>query len=152
MFCSSLKHLEHQCLPKLWNRKKRDNCGEWIGQFYFFFKGKKKTVSWMKGRKCGFFSCCILSFIRNSLRFWQAAFITGVYLLYLKKDRLYGACWDNSAGDWAVNQHTTFLLHLFINNSHKTKQPHTTGDKKQLINNIIGLHTALSRFSFNLLY
>lgn len=99
----------------------------------------------MKGRKCGSFSCHILSFIRNSLRFWQADFITGVYLFHLKKDRLYGEC---SVGDLAVNQHTTFLLHLFINNSHKTgsKQPHTTGDKKQLINNILGLHTASSDF------
>lgn len=63
---------------KIVKQGKKSNSGEWIGQFHVFSREKKETVSRMEGRKCGFFSCCILSFIRNSLRFWQAAFMVSI--------------------------------------------------------------------------
>jgi len=49
--------------------------------FFFFLLREKKTVSRMEARKCGFFSGCILSFIRNSLRFWQDDFMVFISAL-----------------------------------------------------------------------
>ncbi len=63
-----------------------------------FLKGKK-------GRKCGFFSCCILSFIRNSLRFGrQLLLLEYISFTWRRTDCM------KSAGIKVHDQHTTFLL------------------------------------------
>lgn len=69
-----------------------------------FLKGKKNESD--EGKKM-WLLFLLHSFIHQERTVvWQAALITGVYLLYLKKDRLY----MESAGIKVHDQHTTVLL------------------------------------------